>query len=99
MKHTHLVVEIVTLTGALADTGKHGVTTVRLCDVVDELHDKHGLADTGTTEQTDLASLRVRGKEVNDLDARDQDLRLDLHVGERRGLGVDGSALRPAHGR
>ncbi len=27
-----------------------------LGDVVDQLHDEHGLADTGTTEETDLTS-------------------------------------------
>ena len=26
-------------------TGEHGVTTVRLGDVVDQLHDQYGLAD------------------------------------------------------
>jgi hypothetical protein len=31
-----------------------------LRDVVDELHDEHGLADAGAAEQTDLAALGVR---------------------------------------
>ena len=63
----HLVVEIVTLTGALSDTGEDGVTSVGLGDVVDELHDKHSLADTGTSEETDLSSLRVRREQIDDL--------------------------------
>lgn len=99
VEETNLVVEIVTLTSALTDTGEDGVTTMRLGNVVDELHDKHGLADTGTTKQTDLATLRVRRKEVDDLDTRDEDLSLDLHVGKGRGLGVDRAALSPASAR
>ena len=50
----HLLVQIVTLTGALANTSKHRETRVGLGDVVDQLHDKHSLADTGTTEKTFL---------------------------------------------
>ena len=38
-------------------------------DIVDKLHDEHGLAHTGSTEQTDLATLHVGLKKVNDLDA------------------------------
>ena len=33
-------------------------------NIVDKLHDKHGLAHTGTTEQTDLTALTVRLKKV-----------------------------------
>jgi hypothetical protein len=43
--------------------------TVRLSDVVDKLHDQHGLADTGTAEQTNLATTLVRRQQVHDLRA------------------------------
>ena len=43
-------------------------------DVVDQLHDDHRLADAGAAEQADLASLGVGREQVNDLDARDEDL-------------------------
>jgi hypothetical protein len=62
------VVQIVTLTGTLADTGEDGVTTVGLGDVVDELLDEHGLADTGTAEETNLSTTGVGGEEIDDLD-------------------------------
>lgn len=61
------MVQVVTLAGALSDTGEHGETTVVGGDVVDQLHDNHGLAHPGTTEQTDLAALRVRREEVHHL--------------------------------
>ena len=63
----HLVVEIVTLAGALADAGKDGETTMALGDVVDELHDEDGLADTSTAEEANLSATGVGGKEVHDL--------------------------------
>merc|ERR1719239_1601949 len=62
----HLVVQIVALPGPLTDTGKNGETTVSLGNVVDQLHDKHSLADSGTAEETDLASLTVGGEQVDD---------------------------------
>ena len=55
------------LAGALADAGEHRVASVRLGDVVDELHNEHSLADTGAAEEADLASLRVRRKKVHNL--------------------------------
>ena len=56
----HLVVQIVTLTSSLTDTGEDGVTTMGLGDVVNKLHNKYGLADTGTTEETNLTTLYIQ---------------------------------------
>ena len=92
-QETDLEVKVIALARALADTGEHGEATVGLGDVVDEFHDEHGLADTGTAEQANLATLGVRGEHVNDLDASDEHLGFDLHVDERRGVGVDGGDL------
>ena len=41
----------------VALTCEHGVTAVVHGDVVDELHDDHGLAHTSSAKQTDLATL------------------------------------------
>ena len=41
-------------------------------NVVDEFHDGHGLADTRTAEETDLAALGDRHDEIDDLDAGGQ---------------------------
>ncbi len=87
------MVEIVTLTGTLADTGEDGVTTVSLGDVVDELLDEDGLSDTGTTEEANLTTTGVRGEEVDDLDTGLEHLGLGGLVDERGGLDVDGSEL------
>ena len=38
-----------------------------LGNIVDQLHDKHGLADTSTTEQANFASALVGGQEVHHL--------------------------------
>ena len=45
-----------------------------LGDVVDELLNQHSLADTGTTEETNLSTTGVGSKEVDDLDTGLQDL-------------------------
>ena len=66
----HLVIEVVALAGALADAGEHRIAAMGFRDVVDEFHDQHGLADAGAAEQADLAALRVRRQQVDDLDAR-----------------------------
>ena len=38
-------------------------------NVVDQLLDQNSFADTGTAEQTDLATLGIGADQVNDLDA------------------------------
>lgn len=89
----HLVVQIVTLTGTLADTGEDGVTTVGLGDVVDQLLNEDGLADTGTTEETNLSTTGVGGEEVDDLDTGNQNLGGGRLLNELGSFGVDGEVL------
>eukprot|EP00756_Hemistasia_phaeocysticola_P019160 Hpha_TRINITY_DN15643_c1_g2::TRINITY_DN15643_c1_g2_i1::g.101236::m.101236/K02835/prfA, MTRF1, MRF1; peptide chain release factor 1 len=85
----HLQVQVSTLAGALTNTGKHGHTTVSTRDVVDQLHDNHGLADTGTTEKSDLTTLAERLDQVDHLDTRAQNLVLVGLVLQGRRATVD----------
>jgi hypothetical protein len=60
---------------------------MRLGDIVDELHNYYGLAHTSAAEESDFATLCVRRKQIDDLNAGDQDLRLGRLLGiRRRGL-------------
>ena len=61
-----------------------------LGDVVDQLHNEDSLADSSTSEQTDLASLGVGGEQVDDLDSGFEDLLGAAGVGELWWGGVDG---------
>jgi len=85
----HLVVQIITLTSSLTDTGEDGVTTMGLGDVVNKLHNKYGLADTGTTEETNLTTLYVWGQEIDDLDTGFQNLDGTAGLDEFWWWGVD----------
>lgn len=89
----HFVVQIITLTGTLTDTAEDGVTTVSLGDVVDKLLNEDSLADTGTTEQTNLTTTGVGGKQIDDLDTSDENLGRGGLVSELRGVGVDRQEL------
>ena len=89
----HLEPEVVALAGALADAGEDGQAAVLRRDVIDELLDEHGLADASATEEADFAALRVRGEQVDDLDAGLEQRRLRIEILELRGLAVDAPAL------
>jgi hypothetical protein len=41
--------------------------TMSLSNVVDQLHNEHSLSDSGTSEQTNLATTLVWGQKINDL--------------------------------
>ena len=86
----HFTVQVVALAGALANAGEHRVAVVLGGNVIDQLLDQDGLADTGTAEQTDLAALCVGADQVNDLDAGLQDLRGGLLLLIAGGRAVDG---------
>lgn len=62
----HFVVQVITLTSTFTDASKHRVTTMSLCDVVNQLLNKHSLSDTSTSEETDLPSTSVRREQIDD---------------------------------
>lgn len=62
-------------------------------DTHNQLLNEDSLADTGTTEETNLTTTGVRGKQVDDLDTSDQNLSLSGLGGEWGSLGVDGGEL------
>jgi hypothetical protein len=64
-----------------------------LGDVVDQLHDDHGLADPGAAEQPDLAALRIGGEEVDHLDPGLEHLLRRCEVLDLRRRAVDRPAL------
>mmetsp|Transcript_2792 Transcript_2792/g.10054 ORF Transcript_2792/g.10054 Transcript_2792/m.10054 type:complete len:308 (+) Transcript_2792:263-1186(+) len=92
LNHTglnHLMIKIVALTRPFSDPGKHRETTVRLGDVVDELHNQHSLTNTSSTKKADLASLLVGSKKVYHFDSSHQDLLLCALITELRCLTMD----------
>ncbi len=88
-----LQVEVVPLARALADAAEDRLAAVALGDVVDELLNHDRLAHAGAAEEADLATLHERRNQVDDLDARLEDLGLGLEVHEIRALAVDRPAL------
>ena len=90
----HLEIEIVSFARALTDAAEHRFAAVSLRDVVDQLHDDDRLADAGAAEQTDLTALHERRDQVDDLDARLEDLGLRLEVDEVGTLAMDRPAQR-----
>jgi hypothetical protein len=95
------MIEVVALAGPFAHPGENRKSAVGLGDVVDQLHDDHGLADPGPAEKANLAAPRIGLDQIDHLDARDQDLGLGGLVDELRrrpmdrqsGLGVDRATL------
>jgi hypothetical protein len=90
---THFMVQIVTLSSSLTDTGEDGVTTVCLGDVVDQFLNQDGLTDTGTTEQSNLTTSGVRSQQVDDLDTSLQNFGSGGLVNESGCIGVNRGKL------
>jgi hypothetical protein len=64
-----------------------------LGDVVDEFLNQHSLADTSTSEETNLSTTSVRGEEIDDLDTGLEHLSGGRLLDERRRVSVDGELL------
>ncbi len=95
----HLEPEVVALACPLADAGEDGHAAVLQRDVVDELLDEDGLADSGAAEESDLAALHERRDQVDDLDPRLEGLDLRGEVAESRRIAVDRPALDAVRNR
>ncbi|MEY3492419.1 MAG: hypothetical protein RL309_1547 [Verrucomicrobiota bacterium] len=91
------MVKVIAFTGALTDAGEDGETALLHRDVIDEFHDDDGLADAGTTERTDLTALDEGTDEVDDLDARAEELGGRGLLSEGRRLAVNRVALGVLH--
>jgi hypothetical protein len=89
----HFVVKIVTLTSTLTDTGEDRVTTVSLGDVVNQLLNEDSLADTSTSEKTNLSSTSIWGEKIDDLDTSDENLGSGRLLSEWWSIGVNWSTL------
>jgi hypothetical protein len=89
----HFKPEVVTFTGTLAYTGENGYTGVLNGDVSDELLHRNRLANTCTTEETNLSTLEVWAEEVNNLDTGFENFRLGSEVFECRCIAVDWRCL------
>src|SRR5580704_11086401 len=63
----HFQPQVVAFTRALTDAGEHGESAVLLGDVIDELHDDHGLAHARAAKQSDLAAFQKWLNEIDDL--------------------------------
>ena len=71
----HFVVQIVAFAGSFTHPGKHRNTAMQLRDVINELHDDHGLAYASPTEGTDFTTLEEGTDQINHLDTGGQNLR------------------------
>ena len=89
----HFQPEVVAFSRALTHTGEDGKAAVLQRDVVDELHDDDGLADTRAAEQANLAALQERLDEIDDLDAGLEHFHLRGLLIERRRLPMNGITL------
>lgn len=80
----HVAIQFFALTAALADAAEDADPLVLADHVVDHLGQQHGLADTGTAEQTRLAATFQRHQHIDELDAGREDFGLGRAPGQRR---------------
>eukprot|EP00341_Mesodinium_pulex_P006742 CAMPEP_0116906706 /NCGR_PEP_ID=MMETSP0467-20121206/12673_1 /TAXON_ID=283647 /ORGANISM="Mesodinium pulex, Strain SPMC105" /LENGTH=432 /DNA_ID=CAMNT_0004581591 /DNA_START=204 /DNA_END=1503 /DNA_ORIENTATION=+ len=89
----HFVIQVVAFAGPFADACENGVSSVGLGNIVDQLHDEHGLSDSGSSKESDLASPGVGSQQVDDLDFSDQEFSPGDLLGELGRIAVDGHEL------
>ena len=77
------------LAGSLADAGEHAEAAVGRRDAGDQLGENDRLAESGAAEQPGLAAAHERRQQVDDLDARLEQLGLRRKVAKRRRLAMN----------
>ena len=63
------------------------------CYIINKLHNNDSFADSSSSEETNLSSLGVGGKKINDLDSRDENLGRFSLLSENRRRSVNGEGL------
>ncbi len=63
------MVQVVALAGTFAHACEDAETTMTFGDVIDQLLNNHGLADTGPTEGSNLSTFHKGADQVDHLDA------------------------------
>ena len=74
---------------SLADAGEHAVAAVGRSDAGDQLGENHRFSQSGPAEQPGLAAANKRRQQVDDLDARLEQLGLRGQVAQRRRVAMD----------
>ena len=88
----HFAPQVVSLAGALSHAGKDGIAAVFGRDVVDQLLYQHRLSHAGAPEEADFPPLGVWAEQIDDLDARLQNLHRGALLAEGRGFPMDAPA-------
>ena len=83
------MIEIVTFTRKLTNTGKHRITTMRLGNVVAQFHDQNGFTNTSTTKKTNFTTFGIRREKIDNLNACYQNFGFGLLVNIIRGGAVN----------
>ena len=65
----HFMIHVISFTGSLPDTGNDGHSTMFLGDIVNQLLDQYGFSYSRTAKQTNLTTLGIWAKQVNDLNS------------------------------
>ena len=95
----HFVVKVVPFTGPFTNAREHGNAAVAFCNVVDQFLNRHGLANTGATEQTNLAALLVRTQQIDHFNTGDQLFFFRRLIDKSRGRTVNWVTLFGFHRR
>ena len=90
----HFPIEVISFTSSFTNTSKYGVTAVAFGNVVDKLHDDHGLTYASTTESTNFTTLGERTDQVDHLDTCLKNLGGRILVNQGWSLAVNRITLR-----
>jgi len=66
------MIKIISFSGSFSDSGKDGIPTMSLGDVIDEFLNEDSLSDSGSSEKSDLTTSGIGSEEIDDLDTGDQ---------------------------
>ena len=85
----HLMVKVVTLASTLTNTTENRHTAVAFRDIVDQFLNSNCLTNTSATEETDLTTLCIRTKKVNNLNTSHKLLNFCRLIFKRRRIAVN----------
>ena len=88
-RFSHFRPKVIAFTSTLTDAGKYRVAAVFGCNVMNQFHNQNGFTDARAAEKSDFTAARIRRYQVNDFNARLQNLRRSLLLFKTRRFSVN----------
>src|SRR5215831_9232254 len=93
IRFDHFPQQVIPFTSALSHSCKYAHTGICLGNIINQLHNDYGFANTGTAKEPDLTTFRIGFNHIDDLDSCIENFRMSCQVFEPWRMSMNGITI------